>query len=206
MPLHVCVRGTHCGLSASPNTVRVVWVSSVAAIIFGEKNVGATPKMMDAELLAKKSPSERYWYSKIGNWAHGTEYALREKAHGVISVTLHPGNLQSDLYRDQGFFMGILVKLLMYPSVNGAYTELFGGLSPDITLENTGCWGKIVCCFSLPHQNLTKRPICQSLRLDEFTPPERIFMWPRDRKQRAGPAGRKSSGNGLRSKSARICE
>jgi retinol dehydrogenase 12 len=110
--------------------------------MFAEKNVGATPEMMQKETLAKKSGSERYWYSKVGNWAHGVEYALRQQANGVISVPLNPGNLQSELYRDQGFFMRFFVKILMYPPVNGAYTELFGGLSPDITLSNTGCWGK----------------------------------------------------------------
>ncbi|KAG6366999.1 hypothetical protein INS49_001180 [Diaporthe citri] len=125
--------------SAPPNTVRVVWVSSVAGEMFAEKNIGATPEMKTGT-MAKKSGSERYWYSKVGNWAHGVEYALRPQANGVISVPLNPGNLQSELYRDQGFLMKIFVKILMYPPVNGAYTELFGGLSRDITLSKTGCW------------------------------------------------------------------
>ncbi|KAH9896259.1 hypothetical protein F4778DRAFT_783540 [Xylariomycetidae sp. FL2044] len=124
----------------SPNTVRVVWTSSSAAEFFAQKNVGATPEMMDADLLAKKSGNERYWLSKVGNWAHGAEYALRHKADGIISVPLNPGNLQSELYRDQGLAMRAFVKLLMFPPVNGAYTELYAGLSPDITLEKTGCW------------------------------------------------------------------
>jgi retinol dehydrogenase-12 len=125
-----------------PNTVRVVWVSSVAGEMFAEKNVGATAEMMQTDTMAKKSGNERYWHSKVGNWAHGVEYAARHQADGVISVPLNPGNLQSELYRDQGFLMGLVIRLLMYPPVNGAYTELFGGLSPDITLSNTGCWGK----------------------------------------------------------------
>ena len=100
---------------------------------------------MKTEALAQKSGSERYWISKVGNWAHGVEYALREQANGVISVPMNPGNLQSELYRGQGLFMRCFVKLLMYPPVNGAYTELFAGLSPDITLSNTGCWGKCFC-------------------------------------------------------------
>ncbi|KAL1852355.1 putative secondary metabolism biosynthetic enzyme [Diaporthe australafricana] len=126
--------------SAPPNTARVVWVASMAAEMFAEKNMGATPEMMKTEVMAKKSPNERYWHSKVGNWAHGVEYALRHQASGVISVPLNPGNLQSELYRDQGFLMKAFVKLLMYSPVNGAYTELFAGLSPDITLSKTGCW------------------------------------------------------------------
>ncbi|RYP45874.1 hypothetical protein DL768_007831 [Monosporascus sp. mg162] len=123
-----------------PNIVRVVWVSSAAAEMFAQKNIGATADMMQTDALAKKSGNERYWFSKVGNWAHGAEYALRHKADGVISVPVNPGNLQSDLYRDQGLGMRIATKVMMYPPVNGAYTELFAGLSPDITIEKTGCW------------------------------------------------------------------
>ena len=121
-----------------------MWVSSISGEIFPQKNVGDTAEMMQTETMAKKSGSERYFYSKVGNWAHGVEYALRHQADGIVSVPLNPGNLQSELYRDQGFLMRLMVRLLMYPPVNGAYTELFGGLSPDITLSETGCWGK---CF-----------------------------------------------------------
>ncbi|ORY61261.1 uncharacterized protein BCR38DRAFT_467283 [Pseudomassariella vexata] len=126
--------------TAPPNIVRVVWLASSAAEMFGEKNIGATGDMMQTEVLAKKSGNERYWFSKVGNWSHGVEYALRHKADGVISVPVNPGNLQSALYRDQGIGMRIVTKLIMYPPVNGAYTELYAGLSPDITIQKTGCW------------------------------------------------------------------
>lgn len=29
-----------------------------------------------------------------------------------------------------------------YPSINGAYTELFAAFSEEITIENSGMWGK----------------------------------------------------------------
>lgn len=116
----------------------------MAGEMFAEKNIGATPEMMKTEVMAKRSANERYWYSKVGNWAHGVEFALRHQASGVISVPLNPGNLQSELYRGQGFLMKILVRLIMYAPINGAYTELFAGLSPEVTLSQTGCWGKLV--------------------------------------------------------------
>lgn len=121
-----------------PGTVRVVWVASSAAEIFAQKNVGIVPGRV--ETLA--TGNERYWESKVGNWAHGVEYARRHRDDGVVSVPLNPGNLQSDLYRDQGLAIKIAAKLMMYPPVSGAYTELFAGLSPEVTIENTGCWGK----------------------------------------------------------------
>ncbi|KAI2465640.1 hypothetical protein F4781DRAFT_408401 [Annulohypoxylon bovei var. microspora] len=85
---------------------------------------------------------EKYAISKTANWLHGVEFAKRYKADGVISIPLNPGNLASDLYRDQKGFMKLVMKILTYPSINGAYTLLYAGLSSEITLEKTGSWGK----------------------------------------------------------------
>ncbi|KUI66580.1 hypothetical protein VM1G_02093 [Cytospora mali] len=123
-----------------PGTVRVVWVASSAAEIFAEQRVAIRPEALSLAALEPRSRNIPYWLSKVGNWAHGAEYARRHRDDGVVSVPLNPGNLQSDLYRDSGFSVSILSKLMMYPPLNGAYTELFGGLSPEITLEKTGCW------------------------------------------------------------------
>ncbi|KAH7324400.1 hypothetical protein B0I35DRAFT_424084 [Stachybotrys elegans] len=120
------------------STVRVVWVGSSASEGFAQNRVGITPEMVAD--LPNKSPSVRYWVSKVGNWAHGVEYARRHKADGIVSVPLNPGNLLSDLYRDSGFPLTLMFKLLMYPPINGAYTELFAGLSPEVNIETTGKW------------------------------------------------------------------
>jgi hypothetical protein len=34
----------------------------------------------------------------------------------------------------------LVINMLVYPPINGAYTELFAGLSPDVTLEKSGAW------------------------------------------------------------------
>lgn len=122
--------------------VRVIWVASSATEGFAEDKVGIRPEAATAAALESKSPMMRYWLSKVGNWAHGAEYALRQRPHGVVSVPLNPGNLDSDLYREHGLAMKLAAKLLMYPPLSGAYTELYAGLSPDITIEKTGCWGE----------------------------------------------------------------
>lgn len=128
--------------SEPPSTVRVVWAASSAAEMFAEAKVGVRPETLNLAAQEARSGFERYWFSKVANWAHATEYAGRHRADGVVSVSLNPGNLRSDLYRDQGFFFRILERLMMYPPLNGAYTELFAGLSPEVNIENTGCWGK----------------------------------------------------------------
>lgn len=130
--------------SVPPGTVRVVWVASSATEIFAEDKVGVRPEAVSPpSALASRSGSYRYWLSKVGNWAHGVEYARRHRGDGIISVPLNPGNLQSDLYRDSGLAVKLASKLMMYPPVYGAYAELFAGLSPEITIEKTGCWGEL---------------------------------------------------------------
>lgn len=65
----------------------------------------------------------------------------------------NPGNLASDLQRHSagqipGFLSWFLHNVLLHPVVFGAYTELYSGLSPDLTLEkHQGAyiipWGRV---------------------------------------------------------------
>jgi NAD(P)-dependent dehydrogenase (short-subunit alcohol dehydrogenase family) len=135
---------TETARSQFASTVRVVWVASSAAEMFAEERIGVRPETLSPEAQQPRSGFQRYWYSKIANWAHATEFARRHQADGVVSVALNPGNLQSDLYRDQGFFFRVAEKLFMYPPLSGAYTELFAGLSPEVNISNTGCWGEFL--------------------------------------------------------------
>ncbi|OCL04328.1 NAD(P)-binding protein [Glonium stellatum] len=124
--------------SEPPNTVRVVWVSSSGTELFGHKGVGISLDNLDYHI--EKPASERYAISKTANWAYGAEFAKRYKADGVISIPLNPGNLTSDLARDQGAMFKLMVKVVAYPPINGAYTELFAGLSSQVTIEKSGDW------------------------------------------------------------------
>jgi NAD(P)-dependent dehydrogenase (short-subunit alcohol dehydrogenase family) len=127
--------------SEPANTVRVIWVSSSGTEFTAPKHIGIDMDNLDY----KKKPESalvRYGLSKAGNWCQGVEFARRYKKDGVISIPLNPGNLASELYRDQGTFFKLASKLILYPSINGAYTELFAGLSSKITIEETGAWGK----------------------------------------------------------------
>ena len=122
-------------------TVRVVWVPSVGAELSCHRPGGVPLDNLDYH--DKKPGLFRYAVSEAGNYLLAVEYAKRHKADGVVSVPLNPGNLDSDLARDLGpmtrFFFPFI---LIYPPINGAYTELFGGLSPQVTLRNTGMWSK----------------------------------------------------------------
>ncbi|KAH6660925.1 hypothetical protein BKA67DRAFT_549594 [Truncatella angustata] len=128
--------------SSPPNTVRIVWASSSAALAISPKNY-----MSNVLSAGKKSPSDAYFISKLGNYLQAAEFAARHKTDGVVSVSLNPGNLDSELWRTQGPIMSwVLKKFVLYPSVYGAYTNIFAGFSPEVTLDKSGSfiapWGR----------------------------------------------------------------
>jgi retinol dehydrogenase-12 len=122
------------------NSVRVVWLSSFGLELFAKKDVGISLENLDYH--TPTPPTERYGISKVGAWAHGVEFARRHKEHGIISLPINPGNLLSELARDQPVMTRFMVKMLCYPTLMGACTELWAGLSPDVTLKNSGSWGE----------------------------------------------------------------
>ncbi|KAI0097590.1 hypothetical protein GGR51DRAFT_463339 [Nemania sp. FL0031] len=123
----------------APGAVRVVWVSSSAAEAPQAPN-GGVP-MHNLDYHQKADNFTKYAISKAGVYYQGTEFARRHAADGIISLPVHPGLLNTELFRNAPAIMQFLFKLLFtYPPINGAYTELFAGLSPDITLSNSGSW------------------------------------------------------------------
>ncbi|MCJ1481322.1 hypothetical protein MMC06_001479 [Schaereria dolodes] len=119
--------------TAPADSVRVVWVSSSAA------DMGPKPAM-DAGIPDKEGPWSRYGRSKAGNVIHSAEYARRVKDDGIISLSLNPGNLKTDLQRHIPKWQLMIINRILYPSNFGAYTELFAGLSPKVTAKESGGW------------------------------------------------------------------
>lgn len=125
-----------------PGTVRVVWVSSSAAesppVPNGGVDIGDIAKRLDKGVFTS------YALSKAGNYLHAVEMAKQFKGDGVISVPLNPGNLASDLWRTQGSWASWFLRtFVLHAPIYGAYTELFAGLSPQVTLEKSGQWSKL---------------------------------------------------------------
>ncbi|KAL6857363.1 NAD(P)-binding protein [Trichoderma novae-zelandiae] len=132
--------------TSAPGSVRVVWVSSLYSEL-GSPKGGIDPDNLG---YAKKEQSTYYKYSvsKAGVYYQGAEYANKYKDKGIISMTVNPGNLRSDLqrYGGDGIVHKINNRLLLSPPINGAYSELFCGLSPQVTAEKSGSyaipWGR----------------------------------------------------------------
>ncbi|RFU29240.1 hypothetical protein B7463_g7089, partial [Scytalidium lignicola] len=120
------------------NTVRVVWVSSSATELLSPQPGGVPMDNLDYHI--ERSSTYKYGVSKAGNFLHAAEFAKRYKPDGIISVALNPGNLSSEIQRYQGMLTKLILRIIQYPPKNGAYTELFAGLSPNITIEKSGDW------------------------------------------------------------------
>lgn len=127
-------------------SARIVWTGS--AITEGK----APPGGINFKLIeAGKStdPFADYAGSKVGNYWLAAECAKRYAKDGIISVCQNPGNLKSEFYRHQPALMMLFVNRILHEPKMGAYTELYAGLSPEMTPEiNNGTyiwpWGNMV--------------------------------------------------------------
>jgi NAD(P)-dependent dehydrogenase (short-subunit alcohol dehydrogenase family) len=120
-------------------TVRVVWVSSSAADSLSPPN---GVDMNNLDYKEDKPAFHKYAVSKAGNIFHCKEFAKRYGRDGIVSVSLNPGNLRSDLQRHLPGWQMAILNLFLYTPIHGAYTELFAGLSPEVTPDKNGAWSE----------------------------------------------------------------
>jgi len=126
--------------SAPPGSVRVVNVSSASHYLQAGpiKEIGYDSV---TTYSTKLSPANYYAQSKLGNIIFSNEYARRYKDAGIISVSLHPGAIKSDLQRNYGAFTRMLMNtLLLYPTSLGAITQLYCATSPELTISDSGSY------------------------------------------------------------------
>ena len=125
--------------ASEPGSVRVVWVSSSA--VLGAPSGGVD--MQNLDYHDDKFAFQKYAVSKAGNVLHALWFRRLYEKEGIVSVSLNPGNLNSELARYSGWLGQLVVRLLTYPAVNGAYTEFFAGLSPDVKNLRQNEWGEL---------------------------------------------------------------
>ena len=125
---------------SSPGSVRVVWSSS--QIVDAMAPVGG----IDMSTISTPNPDDRFTYarSKTGNWFLASELALELKSEGIISMVQNPGGTNLLRYEPLTRFF---VAPILYHARYGAYTQLWTGLSPEVTLEESGGyvipWGRM---------------------------------------------------------------
>lgn len=60
----------------------------------------------------------------------------------MLCEAVNPGNLNTELQRHTAGWLKLALKTALHTPIHGAYTELFAGLSPDVTPDNNGAWSK----------------------------------------------------------------
>jgi retinol dehydrogenase 12 len=111
-----------------PDTVRTVWVSSLAAELFSDKHTGFRIDNLDYRKDVKNA-NYRYGISKLGNWAYAVDPARRNgtasdgNRKNLIHLSVNPGNLCTDLFYHWSAVFKMLTCLGNYTPINGAYTS-----------------------------------------------------------------------------------
>ncbi|OIW31222.1 NAD(P)-binding protein [Coniochaeta ligniaria NRRL 30616] len=125
---------------AAPGSVRVVWTASFS--VDGETPKGGF-KMEDVK--KPKGRDATYAITKTGNWFLASELGKELAPKGILSVAQSPGNLNTPLLKDLEWWRS-WARLLLYPPKLGAYTELYAGLSDNLSMEDVGGfvipWGR----------------------------------------------------------------
>lgn len=130
--------------AASPRgSVRIVWASSwmtEAQAPRGGIDFSELPR-------GTKNSNRNYGASKAGNWLLAVEGARRFGGQGIVSVVQNPGNLKTNVWKHVPKVAMVFLNPILYKTVYGAYTELYAGLSTEITPNDNGAyvvpWGKI---------------------------------------------------------------
>ncbi|VEU24218.1 DEKNAAC105469 [Brettanomyces naardenensis] len=130
------------------NTVRILWVSSMGHYFAAEGGVNWDDINYEKE---KAGWTTVYGQSKAIDIYLSYMWAKKHPGSGVVSISCHPGLLNTELDRYHKFgplMRGMLAVISpIYPPAYGAFTELFAVLSPSITTKNDGNyvnpWGRL---------------------------------------------------------------
>lgn len=132
--------------TTTPASVRVVWTSSQIMELSAPAGAIVLAELDDPP----KDATRNYVNSKTGNFLLSAELARRQAARAcpnpVVSVCLNPGAAATNLFRHTPA-LRYLAWPLMYGAERAALTQLYAGLSGEITLERNGCyvvpWGRV---------------------------------------------------------------
>ncbi|EXJ87945.1 hypothetical protein A1O1_04872 [Capronia coronata CBS 617.96] len=128
----------------TPAPVRVSWAGSIGIILNSPRGGISWKRKEDGDDTLDDSLGLMTVYSasKAANWFFAQEFGKRfGDRDRVLHNCYNPGNLQSELQRHSGtamprWFNWLLHRFLLFPAIYGAYTELYAGLSPDLTLKD----------------------------------------------------------------------
>ncbi|KAK0205288.1 NAD(P)-binding protein [Desarmillaria ectypa] len=86
---------------------------------------------IDGPARNKKAAGDMYVQSKHGNVVFAVELARRYGAQNIISHSLNPGSIRTDLQRHLSPFANKMQDIFLFPVSMGALTQLWAGTSPE---------------------------------------------------------------------------
>jgi len=131
-------------------TVRVVNVSSIGHHYGAPEGIRwATVTTGNDSLEARKKlgNTKLYGQSKLGNVLFSNELARRYGGEGIVSTSLHPGAINTDLARYSSSLLQRFGRIVTYDVSYGAITSLYAGTAPDASSLNgkyLTAWARVV--------------------------------------------------------------
>ncbi|KAF8500404.1 NAD-P-binding protein [Russula emetica] len=110
--------------------VRVVNVSSVGHYRGAPEGIrwsSVSPGNDALEARKKLGTTRLYGQSKLGNILFSNELARRYGGEGIVSISLHPGIIKTDLMRYSGTLVQRVGRMIAYPVSYGAISSLYAG-------------------------------------------------------------------------------
>ncbi|KZV84506.1 NAD(P)-binding protein [Exidia glandulosa HHB12029] len=154
------------GAKSSPDgTARVVNTSSSTAEL-------ATLDYQS--LIGKKQRSAHALYaqSKLGIAIFARELARRYGDQGIVSTSVHPGSINTELFRTQPTIVQWLMRLLLYSPEKGALTLLYCGVALETKLSN----GKYFIPWARPGKSWQPQPSVEDPAVGK-----KLWEWLEDR-------------------------
>lgn len=129
--------------ASSPEaSVRIVFTSSRLV----DTNAPQGGMILSECWAPSQDPVRVYASSKAGSWFLSSIFAEELRESGIISLVQNPGNLRGNMWENVNKLLVWALSPILHHPKFGAYTELWAGLSPDVTVEDTGGyaipWGR----------------------------------------------------------------
>ncbi|KAJ7750441.1 NAD-P-binding protein [Mycena maculata] len=115
--------------SSPDGKARVINTSSMGHMVFNPSLDFDTFK--DGPARKKLDEKKLYGQSKFGNVVFSNELARRYVNQGIVSISLHPGNIKTDLSRHSSPAERALANWMLYPVSLGVLTQLYAGTTPE---------------------------------------------------------------------------
>ncbi|CAK5269920.1 unnamed protein product [Mycena citricolor] len=135
--------------------VRVVNTSSSASELAGGKL--RYEAFTEGPARKRVAMSSMYAQSKFGNVLFSNELARLYGDKGIVSTSLNPGNLRTELLRHTPSVQARIIDFLfLYPAPYGALTQLWAGTSEQGASMNGKA--RSPCCYLIPWARIGNTP------------------------------------------------